>query len=84
MYWRYRSNVRTNFPLEEMAHERPQHGEVFSTSEAKVIFTNGVNERYRRGVKWGDYMYVYNTGGIQHESIHTTRCRLERGQCSTS
>lgn len=51
MSWRYRSNVRTNFPLEEVAHEHPRHGEVFSTSEAEVIFTNGVDERYRTGVK---------------------------------
>lgn len=84
MSWRCRSNVRTNLPLEEMAHERPQHGEFLSTQEAKVIFTNGVNELYRTGVKWGDYTYVYNIGGIQYEFIHTTRCRLERGQCSTS
>lgn len=38
MSWRYRSNVRTNLPLEEVAHERPRHGEFLSTSEAEVIF----------------------------------------------
>lgn len=84
MSWCYRSNVRTNLPLEEVAHEHPRHGEILSTSEAEVIFTNGINEHYRTGVKWGDCMYVFNIGGIQHELIHTTRCRLKRGQCSTS
>lgn len=38
MSWRYRSNVRTIHPLEEVAHERPRHGEFLSTSEAEVIF----------------------------------------------
>lgn len=65
MSWRYRSNVRTNLPLEEVAHEHPRHGEVLSTSEAEVIFTNGVNESYSTGVKGAtEYMYttleVYN------------------------
>jgi len=82
MSWRCRSNVRTNLPLEEVAHEHPQHGEFLSTSEAEMIFTNGVNERYMTGVKWSDYTYVYNTGGIQHEFIHTTRCRLEGGSAA--
>lgn len=71
MSWRYRSNVRTNLPLEEVAHEHPHHGEILSTLEVKVIFTNGMNERCRTGVEWSDYTYVYNTGGIQHEFIHT-------------
>lgn len=39
MSWRYRSNVRTILPLEEVAHERPHHGEILSTLEAEVIFT---------------------------------------------
>lgn len=85
MSWRYRSNVRTNLPLEEVAHEHPQHGEVFSTSEAEGIFTNGMNESYSTGVKEAtEYMYTTLEVGIQHEFIHTTRCRLKRGQCSTS
>lgn len=60
MSWRYRSNVRTNLPLEEVAHEHPQHGEVFSTSEAEVIFTNGMNESYSTGVK-GATTCMYTT-----------------------
>lgn len=89
MSWRYRSNVRTNFPLEEVAHERPQHGEFLSTQEAKVIFTNGINESYSTGVEgatkcMATTLEVYNMnsfitplqaekGAVQHELSINTK-----------